>query len=55
MKKLFLVSSFRDVANIFENFASEDLKGKTVRFIPTTRSIPESYKSYAVPVCEKSS
>ena len=45
MKKLFLVSSFKDVASVFEKFANEELKGKTVSFIPTA-SIPESYKSY---------
>ena len=45
MKKLFLASSFKDVASIFEKFANEELKGKTVSFIPTA-SIPESYKSY---------
>lgn len=45
MKKLFLASSFKDVASIFEKFVNEDLKGKTVTFIPTA-SIPESYKAY---------
>jgi dipeptidase E len=39
MKKLFLASSFKDVANLLENFANESLKGKTVTFIPTA-SIP---------------
>lgn len=34
MKKLFLASSFKDVANIFEGF-EKNLKGKTVTFIPT--------------------
>lgn len=34
MKKIFLSSSFKDVANIFEKFES-NLKGKTVTFIPT--------------------
>ncbi len=34
MKKLFLSSSFKDVASLFENFEN-DLKGKTVTFIPT--------------------
>ena len=33
MKKLFLSSSFKDVANLFENFAQEDVKGKTITFI----------------------
>ena len=45
MRKLFLASSFKDVASIFEKFANEDLKRKTVAFIPTA-SIPESYKAY---------
>ncbi|HAB59705.1 MAG TPA: peptidase S51 [Lachnospiraceae bacterium] len=35
MKKLFLSSSFKDVANLFPVFASTDLIGKTVTFIPT--------------------
>jgi len=34
MKKMFLASSFKDVASIFEKFAG-DVKGKTVTFIPT--------------------
>lgn len=34
MRKLFLSSSFKDVASIFQNF-EEDLKGKRVTFIPT--------------------
>ena len=34
MKKLFLASSFKDVANIFTDF-EKDLKGKTITFIPT--------------------
>ena len=34
MKKMFLVSSFKDVASIFEKFAG-DVNGKTVTFIPT--------------------
>lgn len=45
MKKLFLASSFKDVASLLPNFAKEDLKGKTVTFIPTA-SIPESVKFY---------
>jgi len=45
MKKLFLVSSFKDVAGIFEEFANEDLKGKRVTFIPTA-SLTESVKFY---------
>lgn len=35
MKKLFLSSSFKDVAALFPEFASNDLIGKTVTFIPT--------------------
>ncbi|MBS5931421.1 MAG: Type 1 glutamine amidotransferase-like domain-containing protein [Clostridiales bacterium] len=35
MKKLFLSSSFKDVANLFPVFASTDLMGKTVTFLPT--------------------
>ncbi|BCJ93701.1 putative peptidase Lmo0363 [Anaerocolumna cellulosilytica] len=35
MKKLFLSSSFKDVAELFEEFASMELVGKTVTFIPT--------------------
>ena len=35
MRKLFLSSSFKDVAKQLPNFAGEDLKGKTVTFIPT--------------------
>ncbi len=34
MKKLFLVSSFKDTAGIFADF-EKDLNGKTVTFIPT--------------------
>ena len=45
MKKLFLASSFKDVAGIFEEFANEDLKGKRVTFIPTA-SLTESVKFY---------
>jgi len=35
MKKMFLASSFADVANLFEKFAGEECSGKTVTFIPT--------------------
>lgn len=35
MKKLFLASLFKDVSPIFEEFAGENLAGKTVTFIPT--------------------
>ena len=45
MKRLFLASSFKDVSGIFEKFANEDLKGKTVTFIPTA-SLPEAVKFY---------
>ena len=45
MKKLFLASSFKDVVNLFKDFANDDLKGKVVTFIPTA-SIPETVKFY---------
>lgn len=45
MKKLFLASSFKDVANLLPDFVKEELKGKTVTFIPTA-SIPETVKFY---------
>lgn len=35
MRKLFLSSSFKDVSNLFAAFAGDDLKGRTVTFIPT--------------------
>ncbi|MCT7617766.1 Type 1 glutamine amidotransferase-like domain-containing protein [Aliarcobacter butzleri] len=38
MKKLFLASSFKDVANIFADF-EKDLKEKTVTFIPTASKV----------------
>jgi dipeptidase E len=38
MKKLFLVSSFKDVANIFTSFEN-DLSGKTVTFITTASKV----------------
>ena len=38
MKKLFLVSSFKDVANKFTDF-EKDLSGKTVTFIPTASKV----------------
>ena len=44
MKKMFLSSSFKDVASLFENFEKE-LKGKTVTFIPTA-SLPEKVVFY---------
>lgn len=45
MKKLFLCSSFKDVAALFEKFAGKNLKGKTVTFIPTG-SLAENEKFY---------
>ena len=45
MKRLFLSSSFKDVAKIFAEYANEDLVEKTVTFIPTA-SIPETVKFY---------
>ncbi len=45
MKRLFLSSSFKDVAKVFAEFANEDLKGKTVTFIPTA-SVPEKVVFY---------
>ena len=45
MKKLFLAASFKDVASLLPNFANEDLRGKTVTFIPTA-SIPEAVRFY---------
>lgn len=38
MKKLFLVSSFKDTANLFNEF-EKDLSGKTVTFIPTASTV----------------
>ncbi|MCT7560700.1 peptidase E [Aliarcobacter butzleri] len=38
MKKLFLASSFKDIANIFADF-EKNLKGKTVTFIPTASKV----------------
>lgn len=40
MKKLFLASSFIDVANLLEGF-EENLNGKTVTFIPTASVVEE--------------
>lgn len=45
MKRLFLSSSFKDVTKLFETFAKEEIKEKTVSFIPTA-SIPEKMKFY---------
>lgn len=38
MKKMFLVSSFKDVVGIFEKF-EENLRGKRVTFIPTASNV----------------
>lgn len=45
MKKLFLSSSFCDVAKYLDNFYGKELKGKTVTFIPTA-SLVEEYTGY---------
>lgn len=45
MKKLFLSSSFADVAEFLGPFVGEELTGRTVTFIPTA-SIPEEYTGY---------
>ena len=45
MRKLFLSSSFKDVASSLIDFVKEDIKGKTVTFIPTA-SINEKVKFY---------
>ena len=45
MKRLFLCSSFADVANLLIDFANEDLKGKIIVFIPTA-SLTESIRFY---------
>lgn len=42
MKRMFLASSFCDVASLFSEFAAEEVKGKKVTFIPTA-SIVEEY------------
>lgn len=44
-KRLFLSSSFADVATLLPDFVTEELKGKKITFIPTA-SIPESIKFY---------
>lgn len=41
MKKIFLSSSFADVASAFPDFAREPLEGKTVAFIPTASVVEE--------------
>lgn len=45
MKRLFLCSSFADVANLLIDLANEDLKGKIIAFIPTA-SLTESIRFY---------
>ncbi len=45
MKKMFLASSFVDVADLFEKFTEEKCEGKTVTFIPTA-SLVEEVKFY---------
>lgn len=45
MLKLFLSSSFKDVAPSLAHFAAEPLEGKKITFIPTA-SIPEKVKFY---------
>ncbi|GHU78441.1 putative peptidase Lmo0363 [Clostridia bacterium] len=45
MKRLFLASSFSGVSKLFPGFVGEDLKGRTVTFIPTA-SIPEKVNFY---------
>ncbi|ATA67643.1 MULTISPECIES: peptidase E [Capnocytophaga] len=41
MEKLFLCSSFKDVAPLFEEFIKSDLVGKRVSFIPTASLVEE--------------
>ncbi len=45
MKRLFLCSSFASVAKLFIDFSNEELKGKTVAFIPTA-SLTETINFY---------
>ncbi|MGG3283235.1 peptidase E [Paenibacillus solani] len=45
MLNMFLTSSFKDVVDLFRDFVGEDLKGKSVTFIPTA-SISEEIKHY---------
>lgn len=45
MKKMFLASSFVDVADLFVKFTEEECTGKTVTFIPTA-SLVEEVKFY---------
>jgi peptidase E len=44
-KKLFLASFFKDVAQLFPEFAGQDIQGKRVTFIPTA-SIHEKLRFY---------
>ena len=41
MRKLFLASSFSEVASLFPKFAGEEIKGKRVTFIPTASLVEE--------------
>lgn len=45
MKKLFLTSSFSDVAHYFEKFVGYQIKGKSVTFV-TTAAVPEECTGY---------
>jgi dipeptidase E len=45
MKRLFLSSSFADVADVFKDWVGEPVGGKTITFIPTA-SIPEKVTFY---------
>src|SRR5574337_472088 len=47
MKKLFLSSSFDDVANRLPAFIGEKLAGKVVTFIPTA-NVPQDYDGYVL-------
>lgn len=41
MRKLFLASSFSEVASLFPKFAGEEIKGKLITFIPTASLVEE--------------
>ena len=41
MRKLFLASSFSEVASLFPKFVSEEIKGKRITFIPTASLVEE--------------
>ena len=41
MRKLFLASSFSEVASLFPEFAGEEIKGKRITFIPTASLVEE--------------